>query len=418
MAAALPAVMVFLAVLTIPLSAAPSLGLSTGQLSSWVFALYAGPGILGLWLAIRHHQPLVLTGNVFAIILFASEARHVSFPALAGASVVAGAAVAALGVAGLTRRLTRLVPPPIVVGLLAGAVLPFVVRLFTNVGQDPLVVGGALAGYLLGRRFLSSVTPLLPALVVGVTLAAATGKLGLPPTFSLPQLAVTLPTFSVEALVTVTPIVIAIMVLQANLPSLVFLRSQGYDPPEREIDLVSGVGTVALSFLGPNAVSVPLPIMPLVAGPECGASDRRVRAATAAGIALIVIGLFAGVAVGLVTFLPGPLVQGLAGLALLGVLATSLKQVVAGPLVLGPLVAFVVVQSSLTLLGLGPFFWALVLGVAVSRLLEPGELRALGGAPPVENRAFVSRELEASELADATAGPSINETERPSGPQA
>jgi predicted benzoate:H+ symporter BenE len=46
-AAALPAVMVFLAVLTIPLSAASSLKLSEAQLSSWVFALYAGPGILG-----------------------------------------------------------------------------------------------------------------------------------------------------------------------------------------------------------------------------------------------------------------------------------------------------------------------------------------------------------------------------------
>src|SRR2546427_769138 len=83
----------------------------------------------------------------------------------------------------------------------------------------------------------------------------------------------------------VPPVLIAIMVLQANVPSLVFLRSQGYDPPEREIDVVSGAGTVALSLLGPNAVSVPLPIMPLVAGPECGTRSRRFRAAVTAGAA-------------------------------------------------------------------------------------------------------------------------------------
>lgn len=376
-AAALPAVMVFLAVLAIPLSAASALKLSNLQLSSWIFALYAGPGLLSLWLAIRHGQPLLLTGNVFAIILFASVAKEHTYGELSGASVLAGAAVAVMGIAGLTGRLSRLVPPPIVLGLLAGAVLPFVVRLFTNVGQEPLVVGGALAGYLLGRRFLGFVTPLLPALLAGIVIAAATGKLGPPPGFELPVIVVTPPTFSLAALVTVTPVLIAIMVLQANVPSLVFLRSQGYDPPEREIDVVSGAGTVALSLLGPNAVSVPLPIMPLVAGPECGTRSRRFRAAVTAGAALIVIGLFAGVAVGLVAFLPPPLVQAMAGFALLGVLASSLRQVAAGPLLLGPLFAFVIVQSSLSLFGLGSFFWALVLGVAVSLLLERDELRAL-----------------------------------------
>jgi benzoate membrane transport protein len=90
--------------------------------------------------------------------------------------------------------------------------------------------------------------------------------------------------------------------------------------------------------------------------------------------------LFAGVAAELVLFVPLPLVQALAGLALFGVLTTSLKQVVAGPLVLGPLFAFVAAQSSLTLFGLGPFFWGLVIGVAVSLLLERDELRILADA--------------------------------------
>jgi len=216
-AAALPAIMVFFAVLTIPLGVAPSLKLSMGQLSSWLFALYAGPGILGLWLAIRHRQPLLLTGNVFAIILFASEGGRLSFAELGGASIVAGVVVAALGLTGLTGRLSRVVPAPIVLGLLAGAILPFVVRLFTNVGQDPVVVGGALIGYVAARRFLPRVTPVLPALVVGVGLAAVSGQLGAPQ-LALTPLALTPPTFSVAAVVTVAPVLIALLVLQANLP--------------------------------------------------------------------------------------------------------------------------------------------------------------------------------------------------------
>ena len=45
--------------------------------------------MLGLLLALRYRQPLVLTGNVFAIILFAAEASRYSFAELAGASVIA-----------------------------------------------------------------------------------------------------------------------------------------------------------------------------------------------------------------------------------------------------------------------------------------------------------------------------------------
>jgi len=379
--AALPSVMVFIGVLTIPLSAAASLHLSTGRLSSWLFALYAGPGILGLWLAIRHRQPLVLTGNVFAIILFASEGGRIAFAELGGASVVAGAIVVALGLAGLTGRLSRVVPAPIVLGLLAGVILPFVIRLFSNVGQDPIVVGAALGGYVLGRRFMPSITPLLPALVLGVASAVAADQVA-PKPLLLPAFELTPPAFSLLGIATVAPVLVAILVLQANLPSIVFLRSQGYEPPGREIDIVSGLGTIVLAPLGANAVSIPLPIMPLVAGPDCGAHERRLRAALAAGVDELVIGVFAGIAVALVELLPLALVQALAGLALIGVLATALRQVLAGPLLWGPLFAFVVVQSSLTLAGLGPFFWALLLGVAVSIVLEPAALRTLRAPDP------------------------------------
>jgi benzoate membrane transport protein len=53
-----------------------------------------------------------------------------------------------------------------------------------------------------------------------------------------------------------------------------------------------------------------------------------------------------------------------------------LQEVTKGPLVLGPLIAFAISLSQLELFGFGRFFWALVLGLAVSWLLERDGMRS------------------------------------------
>jgi benzoate membrane transport protein len=69
-----------------------------------------------------------------------------------------------------------------------------------------------------------------------------------------------------------------------------------------------------------------------------------------------------------------------AGLALLGVLSQALEQVMKGPLRLGPLVAFAVTSSTLSLFGLGAAFWALVLGTVTAIVVEGEALRTVRGA--------------------------------------
>jgi benzoate membrane transport protein len=157
----------------------------------------------------------------------------------------------------------------------------------------------------------------------------------------------------------------------------VFIRSQGYEPPEREIDTVSGAATVLASLLGPNAVSMPLPLIGLLAGPDAGDPRLRYRTAAVAGVALVVIGGLAPLAVAVLAAVPPPLLQTLAGLALFGVLASAVRLFATGPLILGPVVAMVVAQSGLNLLELGSLFWALVIGIGTSVALEADAIAAL-----------------------------------------
>ena len=148
------------------------------------------------------------------------------------------------------------------------------------------------------------------------------------------------------------------------------LITQGFAPPERVINTVSGAGTMVGSLLGPVAVSLALPPVLLTAGPEAGPQEIRYRSTFLPVLAGLTIAVLASTAVDLADLVPPTLLLAMAGLALLGALIGALKEITRGPLILGPIFAFAVALSNMTLFGLGPFFWALVLGVGVSLLLE------------------------------------------------
>lgn len=376
-------VVIFVAVLSIPLSTAADLDLTEKETVGWIMALYGIPGILTLVLAWRYRQPLLITGNIFLLIFVASLGTDLPWEEIVGAAVVSGIVVLVLGPLGVVERLSAWLPPPIVFGLLAGAVLHFFVDLFSATGDEPLMVGGTLVVYVVARRVAEPRIPaLLPALVTGITLAAITGELGSAPTeFELAP-AFTAPEFSLSAILTVVPVMVVLITLQANVPSLVFLREHGYEPPATGLNAVSGLGTAGGSLLGPMGVSLSLPATALCAGPDAGDRDRRHRAAYIAGGASLFIGLAAGVATAVAGAVPRPLLIALVGLAVIGVLSAALQNVTKGPLTLGPLFAFAIAQSELELADLGPFFWALVGGLVVSFVLENEEWRSLRTAQP------------------------------------
>jgi benzoate membrane transport protein len=156
-----------------------------------------------------------------------------------------------------------------------------------------------------------------------------------------------------------------------------YLRGQGYHPPPRAADIATGLATMLGSLVAPVPICMASALVVLAAGPEAGArEDRRWSAhAVAAGFAAIALG--GALAAALPALLPLALLVAIAGLGLVGGLGQALGEVVRGPLRLGPLFAFIVASSRLSLLGLGPLFWALVIGTTVSITLEPVELRAL-----------------------------------------
>jgi benzoate membrane transport protein len=211
----------------------------------------------------------------------------------------------------------------------------------------------------------------LPALVAGIALAAATGHLHwLAAGWSWPSPARGAPSFSLAAILTVVPVAVPLITLHSNLTAVAYLRSEAYQPPARAIEMTIGAATVVASLFGPAPVCMGSLVVPLTAGPDAGERSVRVWAAYASAAGFLLIALTAGVAAELPSLMPLPLLLAVAGLALLGVLGQSLEQITRGPLRLGPLLAFAVSLSSLSLFGLGAAFWAIVLGTATSLLVE------------------------------------------------
>jgi benzoate membrane transport protein len=375
---------VFVAVLSIVLTAAGprGLALSDARTSGWIALIYGLPMIPAVVLTLRHRMPLLFTGNIFALIFFASLGHRESFGELTGAAMLAGAIVLVTAILGVTGRLASWIPTPVVQGLIAGAVLPFVIDVFSSLAttskgkpvpiQVPIMVGAAVLAFLVSQRVLGPRVPaILSAFVVGLVVAAVTGQLGsLPSLFGFPSFELVRPELSWTAVLTITPVLLAVMTVQSNVPSVIYLRSQGFDPPERLINVVSGAGTVIGSVFGPVLVSLALPPLLLAASPAAGDREVRYRAILLPVIVGLLIAVFAGTAAEIAVLIPPVLLLTMAGLALLPALTSALRDLTAGPLLLGPLFAFAIALSDINVFGLGPFFWSLVIGTAVSIAFE------------------------------------------------
>src|SRR5690606_15730181 len=181
--------------------------------------------------------------------------------------------------------------------------------------------------------------------------------------------AVIVPAFSVPAMLTIVPVLFALVVFQSNLAGITYLRSRGFDAPEKQIVTSPAGASLLGSFFGPAPIAVASLLTPLTAGPDAGPHSLRYWSAYPSAVGLIVIAFSASLLADLPSIIPLALLLTLAGLALSGVLAQALAEVTSGPLRLGPLFAFVVASSHMTLLGLGPVFWAIVIGTSVSLLL-------------------------------------------------
>jgi benzoate membrane transport protein len=155
------------------LAAAAAVGASPGQTASWVLAIClakaAGSAILSVW----HRVPVVLAWSTPGAALVAATAG-LDMAEAVGAFVLAGVLIAATGLIGPLGRLVALIPDGVAGGMLAGVLLPFVLKGAGAAEAAPLLVLPMVAVFAL-VRLKNPAVAVIAALAAGVALAFTVG---------------------------------------------------------------------------------------------------------------------------------------------------------------------------------------------------------------------------------------------------
>src|SRR5699024_3990352 len=302
-------------------------GLTQVETISWLFAIYFFGGILGVLLSLRYSQPIAGAFYIPAAVLIAGALTSTTLSEATGAYLVAGIIVLLLGVSGMIGKVMRWLPGPIVMAMIVGAMISFGTDMILSLEEAPWIAGTAIALYLLSTAITKKIPAILPAFIGARIVAAAMSQFslsGFEPALVLPQMVV--PSFSLEAIVSIS-IPLALLVIGAeNAQATGVLMSQGYKPPVNKMTIVSGIGGILTSLFGGHNANIAGPMTAICASEEAGEDkNKRYGAVLVCGTLVALFGIFAGVAVPFVTAMPVALVAVVAGLAMIGVLLSSLQ---------------------------------------------------------------------------------------------
>ena len=362
----------------VPLHIAVSaqLGLSTAQTSSWIFIVWFSGAIATIAMSLQYRQPIPITWTIPGLIYLGTLADRFTFAELVGANLVAGVLLLALGLAGIGGRIMRWLPLPIIMGMFAGSILGYVVRMVSATVEDVAIAGTAVACYLAGRFLANPRVPPVGLAVIGGGIAVwLIGTAGMQPVeWTLPELAVPQMTFSASAAIAVSLPMVVLAIGLGNVQGIGFLLGQGYKVPVNGVSTAVGLTSIVNALLGGHAATVARTGVAILASPDSGPPSGRYWAAVISAALTIALALAATPVASLLNVLPKSYIYALAGLAILASLQDALEKSFSGELRFGALVGFIVAATPFAVLGISSAFWAIVAGLVASWVVERKEL--------------------------------------------
>ena len=363
------------------LTAGEAGGLSESDIASWLFGCFFVNGVISLIFCLIYREPLVFFWTIPGTVLVGQALDHLSFAEVIGTYYATGALMLALGLSGWIRKIMNLLPMPIVMAMVAGVFLQFGLNLIFAIRDGFLIAAPMTAAFIalsavpaLGRKL----PPLIGALILGVLLILALGQFefsgGAGGVIARPNLYA--PEFSIGSMVElVIPLAITVLAAQ-NAQGFAVLEAVGHKPPVNAVTIACGAGSLVTALFGTVSTCFTGPVNAILS--SGGEKDRHYGGGVVVSLLALAFGLFSPVFTRFMLATPKVFIATLAGIALVRILERAFVVSFAGSFTLGAAVTFLVTVANVPILSIGAPFWALVIGFAVSWILERKDFEALG----------------------------------------
>ncbi len=341
--------------------------------ASWVWSISVGVGLTGLYLSWRYRAPIITAWSTPAAAFLVTALATTSYREAVGAYMISALAFVLLGLSGYFDRVIRLIPAGIASGLLAGILLQFGIGAFGTASVDPLLAAVLIMVYLVVKRLLPRYA-IVAVLLAGLVMLSFEGRIDvskLQLEFAVPVL--TWPHFTLNATLAIALPLFVITLTGQYMPGMLVLRNDGFSTSANPIVAVTGLGSLVMAPFGAHAFNIAAITAAIATGREAHEDPaKRWIAGIAAGSLYVLVGIFGVTLAGLFMALPPSFITLLAGLALLGAIATSLAGAMADAASReASLITFLACAANITLLGIGGAFWGLVIGLVAALILNP-----------------------------------------------
>lgn len=360
----------FASSVAIVFQAAAAAGASQAEIASWIAILGLMMGLSCIGFSWYYKVPVLTAWSTPGAALLATSLQGLTLAQAVGVFIFSAALTTALGLSGWFDKLASRIPLPIAAAMLAGILLQFGLKVFSSIVLAPPLVLLMIATFLLVRRWWPRYA--MPwVLLIGM---AAAWWLQLLDVSKLQwqwlQLVWVSPDWSWQAMLGIgLPLFIVTMTSQ-NIPGLAMLRAGGYQVPVSPLLSWSGALTMLTAPFGNFSLNLAAITAAICSGPEVAADPaKRYTAAMAAGVFYLCTGLAGASVVALFTALPPALVAAVAGLALLGTIASNLASAVADVRHRDAAIfTLLVTASGISFFGIASAFWGLIAGLLVDAI--------------------------------------------------
>lgn len=346
---------------------------STDMMVSWIWGISIGAAVSGIYLSIKYKTPVITAWSAPGTALLVTLFPNVSLNEAVAAYITSAIVIFLIGITGYFDKLLKWIPQDVAAGMMAGILFQFGIGLFTASDSMPFIVFSMLIVFLIAKRLMPRYT-MIWVLAAGVLLSLILGKMNpVDVSFNLAIPQWISPEWTWNSTLNLAVPLILVSLTGQFLPGMAIMKLSGYDTPAKPIITVTSIASLAVACVGGITIVLASITAALCMGKDAHElKEKRYIAGIANGIFYILGGLFAGSIVMLFSLLPKELVAALAGLALLGAIATNISVAMKNDSQRdAALITFLATASGMHFLGLSSVFWGICIGVIAHFILTP-----------------------------------------------